>query len=35
VELLDHGEGTVAEVGSKRFVRDAQGNWIETPPDSN
>jgi hypothetical protein len=30
VVLLDHGEGTVAVVGTKRFIRDAQGAWIES-----
>lgn len=32
VELVDHGAGTVATLGDKTFVRNAEGEWIESPP---
>jgi hypothetical protein len=31
VEFIDHGSGTEIGVGDKRWVRDANGEWIEQP----
>jgi hypothetical protein len=32
VELVDHAAGTVATVGDHKFVKTAEGDWIEQPP---
>jgi hypothetical protein len=31
IEFVDHAEGTQIEIGSRHFVRDPDGEWIETP----
>lgn len=33
VELIDHGAGTVAKVGSKTFTRTETGEWVEASPE--
>jgi hypothetical protein len=32
VELVDHDPGMEVVVGGRRFVREADGEWIEDPP---
>ena len=31
VEFIDHGAGTEVRIGNKHLVRDASGEWSETP----
>lgn len=33
IELVDHGAGTVAQVGTKTYVRTEDGQWVEPPPE--
>jgi len=31
IELIDHGEGTTAVIGTRRFVRSSDGTWEPDP----